>query len=329
MEDAVGVRVDVLGAIYVLESIRGFGPNKFKAIYEQGIDPSELLARPGALPVEGKIGADLIRQLERVTPQTRVDCVERAHRQINIAHKLGARIVSYWDRLYPPNLFESSNPLPVLYARGSLSLLHETRVVACVGSRKIRAPYLEYLRNFASAASLNAFTVVSGFALGADTVAHRAAIDAGGKTICVLPCGLDRPFPPENRELFRDFLENERAVLVSEFPFGMSAKSLTLRKRNKTIVALARGVLVSQSAEKGGAMNAYRFGLEQRKTVATFAADEEEDTSGNKVIAADERAGRIALRGDDKEDFDRWLHQLSSWTWMGRSGTATPGTPSS
>src|SRR6185503_14852705 len=97
--------------------------------------------------------------------------------------------------------------------------------------------------------------------------------------------GLDLSFPPENRSLWNELLEYERAVFVSEFPFGRRAASLTLRKRNRLIVAFARGVLVSQSAKDGGAMNAYRFALDQKKPVATFAPDGSADTSGNALIA--------------------------------------------
>ena len=127
--------------------------------------------------------------------------------------------------------------------------------------------------------------MVSGFALGADSVAHRAARDAGGSTVCVMPCGLDRPFPPENRTLWAEFNDYRGAVLLSEFPFGTAAASLTLRKRNKTIVGLALGALIGQSSPKGGAMNAFRFALEQRKPIATFSPDDNEDTGGNRKIA--------------------------------------------
>ena len=78
--------------------------------------------------------------------------------------------------------------------------------------------------------------------------------------MCVMPCGLDKVFPPENRGLWEELLAHPGAVFVSEFGFGQRASSLLLRKRNKLIVAFAQGVLVAQSALDGGAMNAYRFG---------------------------------------------------------------------
>src|SRR5205814_2648333 len=148
---------------------------------------------------------------------------------------------------------------------------------------------------------------------------------AGGNTICVMPCGLDRPFPPENRRLWDEFLRYPGAVFVSELGFGARASALTLRKRNKLIVAFARGVLVAQSAKDGGAMNAYRFAVEQKKPVATFAADAAADTSGNRLIA--DEPWTKTLPGDtDPEAYETWLRELSSSTSTVHSGTASPGT---
>jgi DNA processing protein len=164
------------------------------------------------------------------------------------------------------------------------------------------------------------FTVVSGFALGADTIGHKAALEAKGTTIAVMPCGLDLSFPPENRSLWNELLAYDRAVFVSEFPFGRRAASLTLRKRNRLIVAFARGVLVSQSARDGGAMNAYRFALEQKKPVATFVSDEQSDTTGNALIGRADSARPLFMRDvvfpltPEPSAYERWLRTLSSST---------------
>jgi hypothetical protein len=117
------------------------------------------------------------------------------------------------------------------------------------------------------------------------------------------------------------------AVAVSEFPFGTAASSLTLRKRNKTIVAFALGVMLSQTSASGGAMNAYRFALEQKKPVATFAPDGTKRTSGNEQIetGVDPKAsgsgppvlalGRGATIFPQRLDtamWDAWLQRSSS-----------------
>ncbi|TDO57350.1 DNA recombination-mediator protein A [Kribbella sp. VKM Ac-2571] len=127
-----------------------------------------------------------------------------------------------------------------------------------------------------------------------------------------MPSGLDRPFPPENRVLWQRFSEYPGAVLVSEFPFGTAAASLTLRKRNKTIVGLALGVLIGQSSYKGGAMNAYRFAREQHKPTAAFAPDGTDSTSGNQAIIDDGGGTGFSASVPDEVAWGSWLKQLSS-----------------
>jgi predicted Rossmann fold nucleotide-binding protein DprA/Smf involved in DNA uptake len=147
--------------------------------------------------------------------------------------------------------------------------------------------------------------------LGADTIGHTAAWRVGGRTICVMPSGLDRPFPPENRQLWDNLAAYPGATMVSEFPFGTAASSLTLRKRNKLIVAFSLGVVISQSSERGGAMNAYRFALEQKKPTATFEEDGTDSTSGNKVIRLGKLPGRVfPADHPDKGAWSEWLLQL-------------------
>lgn len=115
--------------------------------------------------------------------------------------------------------------------------------------------------------------------------------------------------------MWDDFLKYDGAVLVSEFPFGARTSSLTLRKRNKLIVAFARGVLISQSSATGGAMNAYRFAREQKKPVATFAGNGAADVSGNELIVKEQVEGDalfpLAPRPDE---YKQWLRALCSST---------------
>lgn len=100
---------------------------------------------------------------------------------------------------------------------------------------------------------------------------------------------------------------------MSEFPFGTGASSLTLRKRNKTIVALSLGVLVSQSAEKGGAMNAFRFAIEEHRPVATFESDGTEEASGNGRIAAETKVPvAVFSTSSARQAYHEWLRMLSS-----------------
>lgn len=306
------VDVELLTALYALDSIKGFGPQKFKELYLSGMRPEDVLHDPTRLPIPGKRGEDFRAQLSEISGN--LDKVrERAKKQLEVAAKHEAVILTYEDPRYPQNVFDSNNPIPVLYVRGAVDVLAHRKAVACVGSRKISSLYELLHTAFAKTAVDEDFAIVSGFALGADTVGHRAAWEAGGSTICCMPGGLDRPFPPENKKLWETFLEYPRAAFVSEFSFGTAAASLTLRKRNKLIVAFAHGVLVSQSSVTGGAMNAYRFAMDQHKPVATFREDGTPETSGNLQITEGPCFGTaFPSESPDPEAYRVWLRGLSS-----------------
>lgn len=303
-----------LTAVFALESIKGFGPQKFRELREHGLQPKDVLENPGLLPTKGKRGDAFRADLDHLMAAGVAAFKARAERQLERAQQHHAHIVLQHDPEYPRNLWASNNPVPVLYVRGDVGLLSANRAVACVGSREIGGVYAARQRDFAAYAAKEHYVVVSGFAMGADSIAHRAARDTEGGTICVMPCGLDRPFPPENRELWREFNEYPLAVMLSEFPFGTAAATLTLRKRNKTIVGLALGVLVGQSSAKGGAMNAFRFALEQRKPVASFAPDATEATAGNQMIIEHESGTGFEADRPDEAAWGTWLSRLSSST---------------
>lgn len=314
MEECVGVTVDDLADLLTLTAVKNFGPQKFKAVYEKGLKPQELIRNPSLLPIAGKRGDELRRGIASLAVEGDSLFRPRAKRQIAAAHKVGAKIVTYWHDTYPSNVFRSNYPVPVLYVRGSTRVLKERRIVACVGSRRIRSPYSDLHRTFSELAAELDFAVVSGFALGADSIGHETAWQAGKETICVLPGGLERAFPPENKSLWNQLVSYEGAALVSDAQFGTRASSLLLRRRNKLIVAFALGVLVSQTASDGGTMNAYRFAIEQRKPVAVFRADGSKETSGNMKIAEDREADVTVFPDlqSHRRMWEEWLLRLSS-----------------
>ena len=303
-----GPSVRALESIYALDSIKQFGPQKFKQLHEAGLDPAQVLDDHTLLPIKGKRGEQFRSEIAEMTDDARATVRARAARQLERASELRASILTYRHPCYPANVFHSNNPVPVLYARGNCEVLRSESVVACVGSRGIRNPYARIHAVLASGAARAGFAIGSGFALGADTIGHRAAFETGGRTICVLPGGLDRPFPPENDGLWKQLLEYPGAVMVSEFAFGTGASKLTLRKRNKLIVACSRAVFVSQSALNGGALNAYRFAREQKKPVATCVTDGREDTSGNARIGEELRQDdALFSTGTSEQEFLDWL----------------------
>lgn len=305
--------VDSLGAIFTLERVSGFGPVKFRTMHEAGVDAQAAIEDPDLLPFTGRTGTKLRAGILALSEKDMTAGRDRAAEQLERADRLSAAILVHGDPGYPARVYASNNPAPVLCVRGYPEIWEETSTVAIVGSRNTREPYASAARQFAAVAARRGMMVVSGFAMGADSIGHRTAVEAGGRTVCVMPCGLDKVFPPENRKLWEELLAYPGAAFVSEFGFGQRASSLLLRKRNKLIAAFAQGVLVAQSAVTGGVMNAYRFGREQKKLIATFRTDGSNGTSGNALIEEDERTGDAVFElADDLQRQEAWLQRLSS-----------------
>ena len=155
-----------LAHTYALESVKGFGPQKFRELRDRGLTASEVLADPSRLPTGGKRGDTFRAEIARLASAGLEVFEQRAARQLERARQHGSHILLHGEGGYPPNLWASNNPVPVLYARGDLRILGNRRAVACVGSRKIRDEYKQRQRDFATFACGAGFVVVSGFALG-------------------------------------------------------------------------------------------------------------------------------------------------------------------
>jgi DNA protecting protein DprA len=306
--------LDELTALMELDALSGFGPQKFREIHDARLSAADVVKNPSLLPVRGKRGDDFRMALSRRSEKEKQKVRDQAAQQLARAYRSGALILTFDSAGYPRNVWESNNPIPILYVLGDTGRLAHTRSVACVGSRQIGGVYADLHAAFAREAVNVGFTIVSGFAVGADAIGHREAYHAGGDTLCVMPCGLDRPFPPENRSLWNELLKYRGAVMISEFPFGTGASALTLRKRNKLIAAAARGVLISESSASGGAMNAYRFALDQHKPVATFSTDGTDKTSGNALIGKGQPPGYVFSTEVNSAEWAKWLNELPSST---------------
>ncbi len=164
------------------------------------------------------------------------------------------------DDGYPARLKEIYDPPPVLYVRGSLSSGDDWQV-AMVGTRRPTPYGRQVAEEMAYALAGNKITVVSGLARGIDAVAHRTALEAGGRTIAVLASGLDIVYPPEHGKLAREIVE--QGALVSEYPLGTQPRGDYFPRRNRIMSGMSLGVLVVEGDVKSGAMITARFALEQ------------------------------------------------------------------
>lgn len=179
--------------------------------------------------------------------------------------RLGARLVRWTDADYPPNLKHIADPPPYLFARGTLST-DDRAAVAVVGARAASEAGLRMAERLGFELATHGFIVVSGLARGIDGAAHRGALQAGGRTIAVLGCGIDVAYPPEHRQLAETMVEN-RGALLSELPLGTAPMPENFPSRNRILSGLALGVVIVEAAEKSGSLITARLALEQDRQV--------------------------------------------------------------
>jgi len=165
---------------------------------------------------------------------------------------------------YPSQLTETPAAPSVIYMKGEM-LTADEPAIAVVGSRDATPYGLEMTRRISYDLARAGVTVVSGLARGIDTAAHRAALEAGGRTVAVLGSGLDRVYPQRNIPMAEKIVVN--GALFTEYPPGVSALPQHFPRRNRVISGLCHGVLVVEAAFKSGAMLTVNWALEQNRDV--------------------------------------------------------------
>ena len=178
--------------------------------------------------------------------------------------KHDVRALTWDDDAYPALLKEIDDPPPVLYVRGELQPSDEW-AVSVVGTRRPTPYGRQAAEEISYQLASNRICVVSGLARGVDGIAHRAALQAGGRTIAVLACGLDIVYPPEHAKLSREIAEN--GALVSEYPLGIQPRGDYFPRRNRIMSGMSLGVLVVEGDPKSGAMITAKFATEQNREV--------------------------------------------------------------
>jgi DNA processing protein len=181
------------------------------------------------------------------------------------ADTLGVRIVGWDEPDYPPLLLRIFDPPPVLYLRGHLVPEEGEKSVAIVGSRAASPAGRTLARAMARDLSAAGATIVSGLARGIDTAAHQGALDAPGRTVAVLGCGIDRVYPPENAPLAASI--EHAGAMVSEFPLGTPPLPHHFPRRNRLIAGWSRGVVVVEAARRSGALNTAHTAVDEGRDV--------------------------------------------------------------
>ena len=239
-------------------SVRGIGPMKFRALLNHFGDLEEAWRADARELKEAGLDQRALRNLTTKRSKTSLDAeMEKIEHQ-------GAKVLTWDDPTYPPRLLNIYNPPPVLYVKGEI-LEEDQWAVAVVGTRGATVYGKEVARRTAGGLTRNGLTIVSGLARGIDSEAHRAALDAGGRTIAVLGSGVDVIYPAESRKLAQTVVE--RGALVSEYVMGTRPEASNFPPRNRIISGLSLGVVIVEAGERSGALITADFALEQGREV--------------------------------------------------------------
>ena len=165
---------------------------------------------------------------------------------------------------YPARLKEIYDYPPVLYVRGEL-LPEDEWCLAVVGTRRATVYGRQVTEEIVADLARNKITIVSGLAKGIDSIAHRSALEAGGRSLAVFACGLDTVYPAENADLARRLLR--QGTLISEYPLGTKPRPDNFPRRNRILSGLSLGVLVIEAGETSGAMITAHLAAEQDREV--------------------------------------------------------------
>ena len=174
-------------------------------------------------------------------------------------------VIELENKLYPKILKNIKKAPKKLYINGNLDILN-SNCIAIVGSRKNTKYGEKWCKKFAQEFIKYNLTIVSGMALGIDKIAHKTAIRNGGKTIAVLPSGLENIYPEENLELYNEIILNGGCV-ISEYEPKIKASSKNFLERNRIVSGLALGTLVVEGGKRSGTSVTARLTREQEKLV--------------------------------------------------------------
>jgi DNA processing protein len=238
--------------------VAGIGPLRLRKLLDYfGNVQAVWKANPGELMAVGldkRSITNLVKTRQSLDLQAELDRLEA----------LSITVLTWDDENYPTQLRNIPGPPFVLYVRGQI-LPRDEWALAVVGTRSASIYGKEVTRMLVQGLAASGITIVSGLALGIDTQAHQTALEAGGRTIAVMGCGVETIYPSRNTKLGR--LITEKGAVISEFPLGTKPESGNFPRRNRIISGLSLGVLIVEGSEHSGARITVDYALEQGREV--------------------------------------------------------------
>ncbi len=230
--------------ILSLQQVHGLGTRRIRAILNTFPDVTNWadLLTCNLRSVEG-ISNTLLDRFSTVDPGEN-------SKILDLTHAMGARFIHYWADDYPEQLKVLYDAPVALYVRGAGQI--DESYLGVVGTRKPTEYGRACTKLLAQELVAAGLGIVSGFARGIDTLAHRTALEIGGRTIAVMGCGVDVVYPSENHRVYQTLLES--GLIISEYPPGTNPDGHHFPQRNRIISGLSMGTLVVEAGQGSGAL---------------------------------------------------------------------------
>ncbi len=249
---------DIYDLLYLL-TIPNIGPGRIRRLFQVFKSLEEIKKAPvqKIMRVEG-VDTKLAHAIKSGGDH------DEATRQKLLLKKLNIRYATIWDKIYPKILKRIPDPPVILFYRGEFKKDYQP-AIAVVGTRNPSGYGKWVTEQMTRQLVENGISVVSGMARGVDSRAHHTAIKAGGSTIAVLGCGVDRCYPPENHALYNDIPNH--GVVISEYFIGTGPDAVNFPRRNRIISGLSQGTLVIEAGRRSGALITALYALNHNREV--------------------------------------------------------------
>jgi len=243
-----------------LTDISGIGDARAYELYNHFNDPEDLLSAPASLT--GKY--HYVDETTLTQIQVLDDEVKGYLNRFNTYESNGIRIIGIKEDRYPEAV--RAGPAPVLlYAKGNVGLLTGD-AIGVSGSRETNEAGQRWIESLSAELAENGYTLVSGGARGADTAAHRGALDTDSSTIAVLGTGVNVAYPPENQTLFDQIIDTGGLLISMRQPDAEPTRHAFL-DRNELTAALSDGMIFVATDGNGGTMAQYEMALDQDRPI--------------------------------------------------------------
>ena len=230
--------------------------------------------------------------------------IGESKRILELSENQNIHSLTSFDNEFPSSLKSIDDPPFLLFYRGDISILESARRVAIVGTRNPSEPGITEGKFITKYFTDRGFVIISGLAKGCDTVAHQTTIENGGRTVAFLPSGIDRIYPPENKELSERIVETG-GVLISEYPVNTVVRKNHFIERDRLQSGCSQVVVVIETEINGGTMHTVNFAIKQNRIIRCLEFSTELEipqNRGNMELISNGKAIGLKMTGIENDN---------------------------